>query len=524
VARAACWWIVGRPTSIHKLLTRVGRRRLLALPDPISDDRSDEERTEGPELFFALAGAVGTDLGAVSRALVDALRAVDYEAVEIRLSELLDWVDWSTVADGSTQLDDGTTDTHIASRMEAGDRLREAVNRGDALALLAILKIRRLRSDHDKPEPRRAYVLRSLKHPDEVHTLREVYGPNFFLISAYTPVEMRAQALERDIAHDWERRVDDTEGRSPRGVAWNLIERDRSEADRPYGQKLDDTFSQADVFVDGREHQGLARETSRFIELIFNHPFHTPTRDENAMFHAQAASLRSAAPGRQVGAAITSPDGNVVSLGTNEVPKAGGGQYWSGDQNDQRDHNRNDPNVSGTEKSTVIEQIFHRLRELGWLSKDAAERDADEFHELLRGLRVHNLIEFERAVHAEMAAIVDAARRGVSIAGCYLYATTFPCHECTRHVIASGISRLVYIAPYPKSLAARLHDDALVVDPEEQPTGRVAFSPFVGVAPRRYMELFTPGEEARKKGDVVSSPVAGRLPKSVPGLLGHGRE
>lgn len=53
---------------------------------------------------------------------------------------------------------------------------------------------------------------------------------------------------------------------------------------------------------------------------------------------AYSASLRSAQFGRQVGAAITSQDGDILSVGCNEVPKAGGGQYWERDEGDERDH------------------------------------------------------------------------------------------------------------------------------------------------------------------------------------------
>lgn len=110
---------------------------------------------------------------------------------------------------------------------------------------------------------------------------------------------------------------------SASGKARDLIDRDRMEADREYGQHLGKAFPKADFFADAREHQVLAAELTRFIEIIFNHPFHTPTRDENAMFYAHAAALRSAAPGRQVGAVITTSDGSIVSVGTNEVPQAG---------------------------------------------------------------------------------------------------------------------------------------------------------------------------------------------------------
>jgi cytidine deaminase len=62
-----------------------------------------------------------------------------------------------------------------------------------------------------------------------------------------------------------------------------------------------------------------------------------PTTDEYGMFHARAAALRSAEPGRQVGAAVATEQGDIVSVGVNEVPKAGGGLYWCGDSPDGRE-------------------------------------------------------------------------------------------------------------------------------------------------------------------------------------------
>jgi deoxycytidylate deaminase len=172
--------------------------------------------------------------------------------------------------------------------------------------------------------------------------------------------------------------------------------------------------------------------------------------------------------------------------------------------------------VSGSEKRTVVEQILARLKERGWLSTEIADASADDFSQLTEGLRIRDLIEFERVVHAEMSAITDAARRGATVQDGYLYTTTFPCHECTRHVIAAGIRRLVYIEPYPKSLAARLHDDAIEIDRDDPPETKLRFEPFVGVAPRRYLELFTAGPDDRKAEGKVRPPQPGWLPKVLP--------
>jgi deoxycytidylate deaminase len=88
-----------------------------------------------------------------------------------------------------------------------------------------------------------------------------------------------------------------------------------------------------------------------------------------------------------------------------------------------------------------------------------------------------------------MEALLACARSGRSARGATLYTTTFPCHNCTRHIIAAGISKVIYIEPYAKSRASALHPDEISVDREEP--GKVPFLPFVGVGPRRYFDLFS---------------------------------
>jgi len=121
-----------------------------------------------------------------------------------------------------------------------------------------------------------------------------------------------------------------------------------------------------------------------------------------------------------------------------------------------------------------------------------------------------------------MDAILTCARLGISINGKYLFVTTFPCHNCTRHIIASGIRKVYYIEPYPKSKAPYLHSDAIRFDDNyHENDNRIPFVQFVGVGPRRYLDLFSlqlsNGREIERK-DVQNRPSIppkpGRLPRS----------
>ena len=59
-------------------------------------------------------------------------------------------------------------------------------------------------------------------------------------------------------------------------------------------------------------------------------------------------------------------------------------------------------------------------------------------------------------VHAEQNAISDAARRGVSLNGATAYITHFPCINCAKLLISSGIKAIKYLHDY--------HNDDLVFD------------------------------------------------------------
>ena len=61
-----------------------------------------------------------------------------------------------------------------------------------------------------------------------------------------------------------------------------------------------------------------------------------------------------------------------------------------------------------------------------------------------------------------------------------------------RHRDSGDAVRVVYVEPYPKSLALRLHGDAISVsDSAVEADGKVRFEPFLGVGPRRFLDLFS---------------------------------
>jgi dCMP deaminase len=61
-----------------------------------------------------------------------------------------------------------------------------------------------------------------------------------------------------------------------------------------------------------------------------------------------------------------------------------------------------------------------------------------------------------RTIHAEINALADAAKRGVSVDGATLYCNTLPCWPCFKALMSAGITRIVYRDPYRQKLKDRI--------------------------------------------------------------------
>lgn len=473
-----------------------GDTRLKALTD---------DAPERHDLFMGLVAPIGSSRDDVVTYLTAQLMQYGYGIQRIRLADLLDELPEYQ----QSPLPKRGTPNYHTKRMDAGDTLRQKAGDDSALAALAIARVTQMRDIPPKQAPPvqrqpTVYVFDSLKHPREAQLLKNVYGSGFWLVSIVQDLEERQQNLADTLA--------DQKGKfsgqnDPQLV--QLIERDQADTEAKNGQQVRDVFAAADYFLPVRRGQAWTKHVERFLDGVFDAPFITPTPHEDAMRHAQAASLRSAALSRQVGAAIVPVHGDPYLLGTNEVPKPGGGQFREGDSPDFRDFQTGyDPNPTYVER--LLTEVFERLAAAEFFTpelnkaggaavlKKAREPRAQQ-PPVLDGSRAKDLIEFNRCLHAEQAAIVSAARTGVALAESTLYTTTFPCHECTKFIVGAGIMEVHYIEPYPKSMASELYRDLIdAVPPMQEHTGgaqlqRIPFRPFLGFGPGRYDEVFAAG-------------------------------
>lgn len=478
-----------------------------------------------PELVIGIAGALGIDIEEIVSSLTDALAAVSYKTRLIHITR--------EIEGEITNVPLPTTSDFAAEanfKMDHANAVCLKYGGPETLMRFAIRAIRQHRADQivvagldestppdERVIPRTAYIIRQLKRPEEVHLLRKVYGKQFILLSAYGSMESRRSALETKLKRSLPLNTPEYE------ISCNaeeLLHRDQNEGIERSGQHLRDTFHLADVFIDGISKIAMQETIARFINAFFGKTDIAPSKAEYGMYAAKSASLRSSDLSRQVGAAIFTADGELITQGCNEVPKAFGGTYWDGEFPDFRDVKLGfDPN--DILKKEIVRDLLERLAKGGMLSKRALEighaaaivdalltkptKDTPEGYGCLSEAAVTDLTEYGRVVHAEMCAICDAARLGRPIRGAILYCTTFPCHNCTKHLLAAGLSIVIFMEPYPKSKAKELHEHEVEI--EERSTERVSFMPFIGISPFRYRDIFEKGR--RKSAGIALKWISG---------------
>lgn len=455
------------------------------------------------ELVIGLAAALGTEVKPVVEILTERLQAAGYQVHPIKVAkEIIPRVQDVPKAENWY--------SQSKAYMVAGNEARRRYSDDAILAkgvAACIYGMREQERGLPAPNLRTAYIIDSLKRPEEVHELRQIYPGGFVLIGVHSEESRRKQNLIE------ERGMTDSE-------AAELIELDGEEKQVKHGQRLNRTFHLADFFVrESQDRQRLYFDIKRIVEIWFGNPYVTPTFDEYAMFMAFSAALRSADLSRQVGA-VVAKNKSILSTGANDCPAYGGGLYWP-ERNEEleicdlpggRDYMRK-VDSNRMEQRKIIDDILSNLEVTG-LAKEKARQ-------VLEASRLTELTEYGRVVHAEMEAILACARNAISTQDATLYCTTFPCHNCAKHIVASGITRVVYVEPYPKSKALEFHTDSITTNPDDQDASghisscanpdcceseisnsneskgissksqKVKFVPFVGIGPRRFFDLFS---------------------------------
>lgn len=506
-----------------------------------SDDQTVQktlEARQSEELVLAFAGPVGCGTTRVITEAKLALEAAGYEVHIIKLSRIIE----SAISKGTISLveeeyrnfspnvrryfrlqDGGNKLRLISSSYLAEHAIEEiVVQRGHQRS-----KAHGALGDIQEYVPTRiAYLIDQIKHQDEVALLRVVYRKLFHLIGVISVADKRrARLLTIDKA-------------DPSEIS-ELMERDRRQ-DQDNGQQLDKALKLADFYTstDAGTTSSLQRKLKRFVGLLHGENGISPTTQEYGMYAAYSAGLKSACLSRQVGASISDPSGKIVSTGCNDVPKSSGGLYTAEDGTSDRRCVHREEQVCFNDREKLSHKADMRLalESLTTVGNDGSvmrlipdSRLDEVLATVFKASHIDDLTEFSRAVHAEMDAIISLARTGTAgIVGAKLFTTTFPCHSCARHIVAAGISKVYYIEPYEKSLAQKLHADAIEFDTEDdeeekvghnvRPFGKqVKFIHFEGVTPRQYLNFF----QMTKRKNGATGGVIKIMPKDAPKAVGE---
>ncbi len=446
------------------------------------------------ELIIAFCGPIGAGIKSVRLAFEKNLVDFGYKVEHIHISALMDEIDKQKLR---------TTDAYdrYIKRQDQGNRLRKKYS-SQILAEAAIYEMAKIKQKAKPPAQEEArfngkyaYLIDQLKNPAEVELLRLVYQHNFYLVGVVrNETERKRNLRDEDITPQ---HIDD------------LIHRDRKSGGNS-GQQVEKTILDADFFIRNNQSHStqLNTKVERFLGLIHGRNGLTPSLHEKGMFNAFSASLQSACLSRQVGAAIADKNGNILSTGRNDVPRPGGGLYTFEDENrDYRCIHKGGKCYNDIHKLKIKDKIEAQIRlKMDTINNGSGESDessaktlygsfTDNFikaltDDIYNNSPIRSLIEYSRAIHAEMDAITTLARTGeASTLNKVMYTTTYPCHNCARHIVAAGINKVYYIEPYEKSLALDLHDDS-ISDVNISDGLKVNFIQFEGISPRRYTKFF----------------------------------
>jgi deoxycytidylate deaminase len=472
------------------------------MPQPITFDLSQpnvdrtvansiEDRLS-QELIIALVGPVGSGVS-TSANYIQKILTHDFGYKVAPVISMSSFIKEQAHRVGIADIPSIPLSKYIDEMQTAGNALRKKFG-GNYLAEKAVERIATYRrqqggyaANRTQLPSRTAFIIDSIKNQEELNLLRTIYRETLCVFGIFAPDAIRKERLINNNAD-----INDVQ---------KVLDRDQSEV-MTFGQMTRKVFVSSDFFIcNDQKEDALERHVKRYLEIVFDTNIHTPTRAESAMYDASAAMANSACMSRQVGAAIVSATGELLSIGWNDVPKFGGSLYSEGDQSiyDQqtasildRDHRcfkwANRICHNQIRREAIVDGIIERIVNSDLFTKGT---NKEAITEILAGTAIEDLIEFSRSIHAEMEAILAVAREGRhSLVGATLYTTTYPCHNCARHIVASGISKVTYIQPYKKSLAIALHNDSITEDPTDRT--KVVFRQYEGIAPHNYLRLFTP--------------------------------
>ncbi|MCY2952057.1 MAG: hypothetical protein NTU53_08775 [Planctomycetota bacterium] len=331
-------------------------------------------------------------------------------------------------------------------------------------------------------------VIDGIRNTAELHALRAY--PNFYLISVQANEDLREQRILR--AGD----------RCQTKEQFEVADTRDAEEGTANGQQVRQCNYLADIIVlNEQEISGdapllrqkyiakkLYTEYIMLIEHIASGRRPLENRaggDAAIMTAAYVMSRRSSCLKRKVGAVIASKEGDILSVGWNDVPESlkpcledPRYRWCARDVIQERlgQAIKCCPNCGEPVKiETKCMQCESDVREFTKRCPNSNCRGELElvyecpkckvkvFTEYLAGAsaeKTGKLMDLCRSLHAEENAILSLCRTGLRLPeGAILYSTTFPCNLCANKIVAMGIKTVVYAEPYTMKEAKKVFMD-----------------------------------------------------------------
>jgi cytidine deaminase len=433
------------------------------------------------DLVIGLTAPIGVDLDLVTDTIKNKLKKFGYKDEDIKTLKMSDLILKILQKKSKNPI----IFENYKELINEGNLIREAFGKKSILSLFAINEIQKLRESNNssqKEKPKKVYIIRQFKKPEEIKVFQYTYGKSFFSLGIISDENTRSKALINKIAQTPNRNKGNREEViSSKAQAFELFDLDdqagkSTDKNNKYFQNISKTLDLADFFIDYKQNiTHLDFQIKRFLEVIFKRPYRAPTKDEYCMSVAFSSALRSMDLGQQVGCCIASKNGEIISTGFNEVPVKTGGVDWESQEIDERDHAQ-DEYAMNSIRNEYVQKI------LSDIPHSTADCNCKTNIKEALNTTFGSLIEFGRSTHAEMVALLEAARLGKSVSGAILYSTTYPCHLCTVNILAAGIEKIVYLKHYEKSRASRMfpyiHDEK-------------KFQPYLGFSARIYSRIYS---------------------------------
>lgn len=473
-----------------------------------------DRKTE--ELFFVFVEPLGGGAKEAARLLEEKLKSHEYE-YEINNIEVSNIIAQEAKSAKLPQNDflffrnHGISPSqrakHIFELQEWGNELRK-LHGNDFLAKQIIRNIAKFRREHGFEQAddssvkipksvRVAHIVRSLKHEAELELLKAVYGNMLIVVAVSGTYD---QHLLNHIPN-----ASTTSDKENRKNEFDILYKIDQYDGKRYGQRVRKIFFKANIFLKN-DLSSIKSELNRFLRLLFDLEVYSPSHHERMMYEAFSAGLMSTCLSRQVGAAISNREQELVSTGWNGVPRFGGGLATdaNGIENSALCKTKGHCN-SNKKINELVTELYTKLIKDGLLLKKTNKYD---FKEAILDTSISSLIEFSRAIHAEMEAIISASRNGKScLREANIFVTTYPCENCVKHILAAGISSVIFIEPYPKSRAKDFFSE-FIADPNCTETApdehkKLQFIQFVGIAPISFPILYEATERKDENGVLI---------------------